>query len=174
MQAGSGEVRVLGFQFSSAPTVGAHIKAIEKRVRKRIWLLRNLKRCNFTKMDLVAVYLSHIRPVIESNVVIYHPMITNDQSIRLERLQQQYLKIVWGYTESYSKLLKKSGMNRLDERREGLCDKFAVKSLKGKYGRWFPRRATSRARVTRPFLEEMARCDRLKNSPIYYYRKRLN
>ena len=54
-------------------------------------------------------------------------------------------------------------------------DKFALKWLGGEFGDWFPRRETGRAtRDQRVYLEENARCDRLKHSPIFFMRRRLN
>ena len=64
------------------------------------------------------------------------------------------------------------------ERREELVLKFALKCANDPaFDHWFPRRITSRNtrnKNSELYLEEKARCERLKNSPIYYFRQILN
>ena len=66
----------------------------------------------------------------------------------------------------------------LRERRELSCDKFASKCLADpRFAAWFPLKAVTRPGSRRQdgvFLEEYARCDRLRNSTIFYMRHRLN
>ena len=67
-------------------------------------------------------------------------------------------------------------MATLRERREEIVRKFAIKcSNDPAFDHWFPKKNTGR--VTRSkeiYLEEQARCERLKNSPLYYFRRILN
>jgi hypothetical protein len=47
--------------------------------------------------------------------------------------------------------------------------------MAGDFKSWFPLNKSSRStRGRKKYLEEYARCDRLKNSPIFYMRRRLN
>ena len=58
-------------------------------------------------------------------------------------------------------------MDELKTRREVAVEKFAKKALSGNFEHWFPKRNNVRAlRGAKEYLEENARCDRLKNSPI--------
>ena len=45
-------------------------------------------------------------------------MVTQADSLELERIQMQALKGIYGWHLSYSSLLLKSGLERLDTRRE--------------------------------------------------------
>ena len=72
-----------------------------------------------------------------------------------------------------------AGITTLRERRETLCDKFAAK-LAGNplFAHWFPlkqTRASSRTTGKQEiYKEETAKCSRLVNSPLFYFRRCLN
>ena len=51
----------------------AHVKALTRKVRQRMWVLRHLRSAGFEDKDLVEVYTATIRPVIEFASVVYHP-----------------------------------------------------------------------------------------------------
>ena len=100
---------------------------------------------------------------------------TQKQSTDIERLQFQGLKCVYGLQFSYAKLLEKAGLERLDDRRVVACDNFAKKCLEGRFAHWFPTRDRREGlRKGKKYIESYARCERLKNTPIYYMRRRLN
>ena len=96
----------------------------------------------------------------------------------IERLQDHALKCVYGTDKSARRLRGLAGIGTLRERREELCRKFANKCVRDPvFEKWFPLRTTRRSGRTggnELYLEENARCERLKNSPIYYFRRLLN
>ena len=168
-------VRILGFNFDGSPTVKAQTENIIGKIRRRLWVLRHLRKFGLTEEELVMVYKSTVRSVIEFTAVVYHPMLTNEQSDELERLQMQALKCIYGLQFSYRVLLQMSGLETLKKRREEMCDKFAQKCLEGKFKHWFPKKEGREGlRGGKIYVEEYARTERLKNSPIYYMRRRLN
>ena len=69
-----------------------------------------------------------------------------------------------------------AGVTTLRQRRIELCDKFAQKTANNpRFHHWFPKNKPARkSRHSLPYREEFARCDRLKNSPLFYMRRRLN
>ena len=71
---------------------------------------------------------------------------------------------------------KQAGVTTLRERRVGASDKFAAKCVAGRFSSWFPERETIRGRGRRgeQYVEEFARCNRLRDSPIFFMRRRLN
>ena len=74
---------------------------------------------------------------------------------------------------------EKAGVPTLRARRVEACDKFAAKcSESSRFRDWFPRKVASgrpvRGRKPEIFVEKFARCDRLRNSPLHYMRRRLN
>ena len=108
---------------------------------------------------------------------MYHSLITDEQDQVIERLQSKALKCIYGPKIPYSRMREMAEVTTLRQRRIEACDTFARKCLDSpRFCKWFPRRETGRRglRGGEEFLEEFARCDRLKNSPIFYFRRRLN
>ena len=72
-----------------------------------------------------------------------------------------------------------AGITTLRRRREDMCDKFAKKCASDPlFAKWFPLK-TSRSfarhgKQKEIYLESKARCNRLANSPFFYFRRRLN
>ena len=72
-----------------------------------------------------------------------------------------------------------AGITTLRERREEICDKIAAKLLANpRFSAFFPRKETRTSdrsgKKKEVFLELKACFDRLKNSLIYYFRRRMN
>ena len=123
-------------------------------------------------------YKTMIRPVADYACVVYHSSLTDEQDELLDRLQNHALMCIYG-PMSGRRLREASGLPTLRERRESLCDKFALKlSTNPLFAHWFPlkdtRASTRRSVRQEVFKEEKARCERLMNSPLYYFRRRLN
>ena len=169
-------MKVLGFHFGSKPTCSAHVQAIRKSFRGKYWLLIHLKQNQFTEAELLKVYKTIIRPIAEYCAPVFHSMLTDQQDEQLERLQSTALRYIYGYGPSYAALRELSGLPTLRQRRIDLCDKFAGKCLGSvRFRDWFPEnKPTRRSRHSLKYKEEFARCDRLRNSPLYYMRRRLN
>ena len=121
------------------------------------------------------VYRTVVRPVLDYCAVIYHPMLTDEQDQAVERLQAQALKCIYGCKDSYASMRQKAGVTTHRARRVELYDKFAAKAAANpRYESWFPPRKGRSARKGEEFHEFPARTDRLLNSPLFYYRLRLN
>ena len=86
------------------------------------------------------------------------------------------MKCIFGPDLSARKLRALSGLITLRERREEIVKKFALKCANDPvFDHWFPRREVARAtRNKEVYLEEKARCERLNNSPLFYFRRILN
>ena len=67
--------------------------------------------------DIVYIYCSVIRSVLEYARPVWHPGLTSKLSKDTERVQERCLGIIFQQL-SYSEALDKSGLNRLDTRRE--------------------------------------------------------
>ena len=119
-----------------------------------------------------------IRPVADYCSVVYHSLLTDEMDQAVERLQSQALKNIYGYKMPYAKMRELAEVTTLRERRIALCDRFAEKSLANpRYADWFPekpKRRNTRGGAGEKYLEEYARCDRLVNSPLFFFRRRLN
>ena len=101
-------------------------------------------------------------------------MLTNAQDQEVERMQARALKSICGYKDSYAEMREKAGITTHREKRIQLCDKFAEKAAGGGRFGWFPRREGRTGRQGETHREFPARTERLFNSPLFYYRCRMN
>ena len=173
----SGEsMKVLGFNFSNKPTMHAHVNSVLKSIRQKYWSLRHLQKVGFNQQELVEVYKSMIRPSADYLDVVYHSLLTDEQDEALENAQLGALRTLFGYKLSGRKLREVAGVETLRERRVKHCDSFAAKCVANpRFSIWFPRNPERNTRTSQEiYQEKFARCDRLKNSPLYFLRRRLN
>ena len=123
----------------------------------------------------MAVYKTVIRPVADYCSVVYHSALTDEQDEVIERLQSQALRCIYGPGISAGKMRERAGITTLRQRRIEQCDKFALKAAGSeRFQEWFPLKGGRPTRNADKYLEEYARCDRLRNSPVFYMRRRLN
>ena len=169
-------LKVLGFTFSSKPSVGAHVESVVKRMRQRTWALRHLAKTGFSEGELVQVYNSLLLPIADYCAPAYHSLTTDVHDQMLERAQVGALRAIFGYGRSARQLRQEAGISTLRERRIEATDKFARKCLTSpRFCKWFPKKTTrTSARSTEEYEEQFAKCERLRNSPLYYMRRRLN
>ena len=98
---------------------------------------------------------------------------------KLERVQEQAMKIIYGRGLDYGGMVEDGGLETLEERRKRAIVKFAVKASQSeRFGnKWFPRSNTEReARQTtrREYVERNCRTERGRNNPIQYMIRILN
>ena len=170
------KMKILGFTFSSKPTVTAHIDTISRRMRQKYWSLRHLKSVGFSCEELVEVYKSVILPIADYCAPAYHSLMTDIHDQQLEQAQVGALRAIFGYGPSARQLRQTAGIETLRARRIALTDKFAAKCVENpRFCHWFPLR-TGRVseRTKEKYQEYKAKTDRLNNSPIFYMRRRLN
>ena len=168
---------ILGFAFNHRPNVDAHMDLIRNKFNSRAWLIRHLKRAGIDNRDVRDIYRAVVRSAIEYAVPAFHSLLTVGQSQELESMQRRALKSIYGYKTSYELALEMSGLERLDLRRNNIVRKFAHQTAKNpSYSHWFPPHSPSKydLRRKRAYLEETARTERLKNSPIFAMRRILN
>jgi DNA polymerase III delta prime subunit len=131
-------MKILGFHFGTQPNVSLHVSEMVKKARRRFWVIRHLKRHGLSEEELTQVYCSILRSVLEYCSVVYGPMLTNDQSETIERVQSQALKCIFGFEKSYREILEKTNLETLSQRRENAILKFAKKCIEGRFSHWFP------------------------------------
>ena len=138
-----------------------------------------MKRNGFNKEELLKVYKTMLRPVADYACAVYHSSLSNEQDEKIERLQSHALKCIYGPWISARKMRDLAGITTLRKRRETICDKFVKKCLGNPlFDHWFLRKMTRTShrnkKTNEEFLEKKARCKRLFDSPIFYFRRRLN
>ncbi|CAH1271285.1 CACNA1B [Branchiostoma lanceolatum] len=117
-----------------------HVTSIVGKASKRLYVLRILKKHGLDTSDLILIYIGFVRPALEYACVIWHPGLTRDLSLKIERVQKRSLRVILGPEyDCYNTALNTSGLTRLDNRRDELCLRFA-QSLKNsdRYRDWLP------------------------------------
>lgn len=170
-------MKCLGFHFSNRPTARHHVSCLLDKLRKRVWSLRHLRKSGFKQPELVKVYTAMIRPVAEYCSCVFHTLITEDESKRLDHFESQCLKNIFGRRLSYRAMLKKAEIVSLSTRRMEAFDKFAEKAAASpRFRKWFPtyHSRANNNRNTMLYKEYHAKTDRLYYSPLFVMRRRMN
>ena len=171
-------MKVLGFHLSSRPGMHAQVEAIRKKFRCAYWTIFHLHKAGFTQDELAQVYRTTIRPSADYCQVVYHSLLNDEQDQIIERLQSKTLKCIYGPKIPYAKMRQMADVPTLRQRCIDACDRFDEKCIDSpRFTKWFPlndRERRSNRGAGEKYLEEFARCDRLKNSPIFYFRRRMN
>ena len=128
--------------------------------------------------DLVDVYVKQIRSILEFAVPVWHPSLTNEDRLKIERVQKSAFCIIMGQEyRSYRAALKHLQLETLFARRNKLSKKFANKCIKNtKFEKWFkPNQKRVYTRYLSPkFCEVYYRTERFRRSPISYLTSILN
>ena len=116
--------KLLGVVLSSNLSWDAHVKYILTKVAKRFYCIRYLVRARINPCDIVVIYCSVIRSILEYACPVWHPGLSKKQETDLERVQKRCLKLIYPLL-SYSEALQVTGLERLSDRRERMtCDMF--------------------------------------------------
>ena len=124
---GQESLKMLGFVFGRRPTAAAHVDHVRIKFFGSLWTIRHLIKAGLPKEDLMQVYCTYVRPVIEYCSNVYHCLLSEDLSNDLENLQRVAIGLIYGRKISYSKALEESKTERLDKRRRANFEKFARK-----------------------------------------------
>ena len=128
---------------------------------------------------LVEIYKSSLRPILEFCSVVYHGMVSKEQSEALECLQRRVLRVIYGFEVSMEECFEKSGLETLECRRLKRIRKFAVKAAVDENfsKKWFPTWENEHEinlRHKKKYIELGAKTNWLYNSPLHYMRQLLN
>ena len=127
--------------------------------------------------DLVTVYTSFVRPLLEYACPVWHCAITKTQQSRIERIQKRSLRMILSYQyHTYAQALALTGLQSLHDRREHLCLMFDRKVFQSpSSGKWFlPANPSRLLRNNRLCLEPRYRTERYRNSSIPFLTRLLN
>ena len=111
------EFKLLGVIISSDLTWNKHVNYIVSRASKRLFAICQLVRCGFSSSDIISVYCSLIRPILEYSCQVWHSGLTLRLSDEIESVQRRCLRIIFPQL-SYADALFVAGLQRLDDRRE--------------------------------------------------------
>ena len=99
------------------------------RAMKKMWMLRNLKQMGGSEVDLLDIYVKHIRSIAEYAAPVWNFGLTKKEVIKLERIQRISLAIIKGQEyNDYKSTCQYFDIFTLEDRRLTLCGKMAQKS----------------------------------------------
>ena len=171
-------LKLVGFTFGGEPGVGQHVRAVEDKVKRKIWMLYKLRSAGIKGAPLYRLYCCYLRAIVEYCLVVYHAMLTKEQAWDLERLQRLAVRICFGSDQETDDIMAAHGVESLEERRVRRCDVFLRKAFQHPRfsPRWFPpRRGQERDLRRRRAVEETrALTNRKFNSPLAFLKRRAN
>ena len=162
--------KLLGLLVNSKITWEDHVDYICSKASQRVYFLILLKRAGKPAKDIIDTYVSIIRSVLEYVCVVWHPGLTQEQSNKIEHIQNRCLDIAHPELDC-EKTLEKYGLDTLKDRREKMCkDLFDnVKNENHKLHYLLPPvRDYISVREYRKYEPPKLRTYRLKKSPINY------
>ena len=172
------EIRCLGLIVRADLKWISNTRYIVRRAYQKLWIVKRLKNLGAHTADLVDIFEKHVRSVLEFGTTVWHPSITQSETIDIERVQKSFCRIVLGdQYVSYANALETLSLETLETRREALCLNFAPKAERhDKFKHWFkPSIKTTVTRLKPPkYVPVYANHARFENSPLSYLTKLLN
>ena len=89
------QVKVLGVTLSSDLSWNSHVDGIVSKARKRVFLIDQLKRAGIGQCDLIRIYISVIRPVVEYACPAWRTNLTKYLSDNIELIQKRCMKTIF-------------------------------------------------------------------------------
>ena len=174
----SATLKILGFHFDSTSTAVFHVTKVIDKFYSKLWTLRFLKRSGMDSRNLLKVYRTIILPSVEYCSEIYDTLIPQYIANKLESVQRQAVKIMFGWSRDVHEIMETEEIETLQTRRTRACLNFANRNINSNFGRrWFPENPTERrARTTtrRNYEERIPRTERDKNNPLQHMIRLLN
>ena len=115
--------KLLGVILSEDLTWNKHVDAIVMKASKRLHMLYQLKQAGISQHDMVIVYISIVRPVLEYACPVWHTNLPIYLSDSIEMIQKRALRSIFP-GESYHVILNRTGLCTLKERKDVLCKKY--------------------------------------------------
>ena len=173
------ETKLLGTIITSDLKWNRNTEKLVKDANRRMKMLHVAAKFVNNNQDLVYLYKTFVRSALEFSAVVWHSSLSQVNINDIERVQKSALKIILKQNyKDYKSALKELNLEKLSERREKLCLRFAKKCLKlQKFKSLFPvskKLHCMKQRRTRKFHENQANTERYKKSLVPYMQKLLN
>ena len=172
-------VKLLGVIIQNDLKWDSHIADTIKRANQKLYMLRLLKKHNLPCNDLLTIYRSYVRPILEYGAPVWNGALTRHQRESLEKIQKRALRIIHGsFFTNYQEILNACQFKTLGQRREDICVNFIEETLKNtdQFKDFFvpPPSDGMNLRHSRKFSEIRCKTNILKNSAIPYLTRLLN
>ena len=173
------EKKLLGVTVTSDLKWDRNVELMTRQANISMRYLHSAKKFfNDTKI-LKQIYLTWIRNNVEFGAVVWHSSLTQEDNLKLERIQKIAVRVIMGtrYT-TYDEGLNKLKLDTLHERRRKICLKFAKNSLKlEQFSKLLPvtnNEHSMRKRNGNKFVTNQHLTERYKMSTIPYLQRILN
>ena len=169
------QTKLLGTIISSDLKWDANTHEIVKKAFARMQILHKIAQYKPKKEDMTHIYKMYIRSLLEQSCQVWHSSLTEQNSDDIERVQKSALRIIEPEL-NYNEAIEKLGIQKLSNRRNELCLKFAKNCLENeKTKHMFPQNKNKTGRkVKEKFKVQFARTERLKQSSIPFMQRLLN
>ena len=115
------KTKLLGVTISNDFSWQTHIEDMIYKSSRALYMLHVMKRYRPPQEQMIKIYTSYIRPLLEYCAPVYHAGLTAKQAQQLERVQKRALKIIAGYDKTYQQILQQLKLDTLADRRQMLC-----------------------------------------------------
>ena len=103
-----------------------HVENIVQNAGKRVYMLYQLKRAGISQSDVVTVYLSVVRPVLEYACLVWHTHFQQYLSDNIEKIQKGALRCIFRGA-CYADIPSNIGLQTLKDRRDCICKETILK-----------------------------------------------
>ena len=124
------KMKLLGTVINDKLSWDDNCSEIISKVNKRMQLIRTMKSFGATIQELVHLWILYCRNLLEQSCVIWHSLLTKENTNDLERTQKTFAKLALQnkYT-TYEEALVKLNLVSLADRRQQLCLNFAKSGI---------------------------------------------
>ena len=123
------QAKVLGVTVSPNLSWNAHVDNIVTKANKRVDMPYQLKTAGIRQSDIVKIYLSVIRTLLEYACPVWHTGLLNYLSYSIEIVQKRALKCIYPGL-SYNDIWNITKLPTLVQRRDSLCREYFQKIQK--------------------------------------------
>ena len=96
-----------------------------------MWIMHNISEFSAPREDMIQIYISYIRSILEQSSTVWHSSLTVEDSQDIERVQNSAVRIILKEEyNNYEDALDILNLETLSERREKISLKFARSCLK--------------------------------------------
>ena len=124
------KMKLLGLEIQNNLGWDIQVRNMISRAGRLLFILYTLHKFGVPEEDMLAVFQTYVRPILEYACAVWHPALTKLQSHQLERIQKRSCKIILGNNyQDYQSALKDLNITSLADRRENLILKFGQQDL---------------------------------------------
>ena len=170
------ETKLLGVIVSQDLKWHKNTAFICQKARTKLWILRRMLYFDLNIHQLFDIYIKEVRSILELAVPVWHSGLTKQQSADLERIQKVAFQIILqGNYLNYQQACSVLSALTLEERRNKLCEKFAIKNVKRENSLFTMVKDHPNTRLGKPLVREF-KCNtkRYKKSTIPFLAELLN